>query len=350
MSGDILEALIRDYMGLYFPFVGFAWQGGEPALMGLDFYRKVVELQNRYGSIGQQVGNKLQTNGMLLDDEWCRFLREHKFLAGISVDGPKEFHDYYRVDHSGAGTFDRVMRGVENCKRRGVEFNTLVLLNNRNAGHPDELFDFFVENGMTYLQFIPCVELDATTGRIADFSITSEQYGGFLCRTFDRWCDYGPQRLNIREFDSIVTYHVMGKHTICAYQQQCAGSVVVEHAGDAFCCEFFMEPRWRLGNILETPIERLAGSERRRAFARAKQNLCSRCLVCSCLDLCRGGCVKDRARAGDPSSRESYLCEGYKRFFGYAMPRLTQMAADISAGSMGRHTRAPEKIRWQIHK
>ncbi|MHC4666117.1 MAG: anaerobic sulfatase maturase [Planctomycetota bacterium] len=351
MSGEVLDRLIEDYMQLGFPFIGFAWQGGEPTLMGLDFYSKVVELQNRYGSPGQQVSNKLQTNGMLLDAEWCRFLREHKFLAGISVDGPKEFHDYYRVDHSGAGTFDRVMKAVQHCKDYGVEFNTLVLLNNLNAEHPDELFDFFVQNDMTYLQFIPCVELDPASGGIADFSITPGQYGDFLCRVFDRWLDYGPQRLNIREFDSILTYYVMGSHTICAYRKQCAGSVVVEHTGDAFCCEFFMEPRWRLGNILETAIEQLAASETRQAFARAKQSLCSRCLVCSCLDLCRGGCVKDRARVSDDlSACASYFCEGYKRFFDYAVPRLTQIAAAVNAGSISRHTRAPDKIRWQIRK
>ncbi|MHC4062613.1 MAG: anaerobic sulfatase maturase [Planctomycetota bacterium] len=351
MSGEIVEALIRDYMSLDFPFVGFAWQGGEPTLMGLDFYRKVVELQNSYGKAGQQVSNKLQTNGMLLDDEWCRFLHEHKFLAGISVDGPKEFHDYYRVDHSGAGTFDRVMKGVQCCKEYDVEFNTLVLLNNLNAEHPDELFDFFIQNDMTYLQFIPCVEPGPASGTIADFSITPEQYGDFLCRVFDRWLDYGPQRLNIREFDSILTYYVLGRQTICAYQKQCAGSVVIEHTGDAFCCEFFMEPQWRLGNILETPIEQLAACDMRQAFARAKQNLCSRCLVCSCLDLCRGGCVKDRARVGDESSVcASYLCEGYRRFFDYAIPKLTQIAADVNAGSIGRHVRAPERIRWQIRK
>jgi len=349
MSEEVLETLIRDYMGLGFPFVGFAWQGGEPALMGLDFYRRVVELQNKYGSTGQQVSNKLQTNGILLDGEWCRFLREHKFLAGISVDGPKEYHDYYRVDHSGAGTFERVMKGVQCCKEYGVEFNTLVLLSDRNVGHPDELFDFFVQNDMTYLQFIPCVEGDASSGGIADFSITPRQYGDFLCRVFERWLDYGPQRLNIREFDSILTYYVMGRQTICAYQKQCAGSVVIEHTGDAFCCEFFMEPQWRLGNILHTPIGELAACETRQAFARAKQNLCSRCIVCSHLELCRGGCMKDRARVSDaPPAHESYFCEGYRHFFDYAVPRLMQIAAAVNAGSMGRHTRTPEKIRWHI--
>jgi uncharacterized protein len=351
MSDEVLERLVKGFMQLGFPFVGFAWQGGEPTLMGLDFFRKVVELQKKYGTAGQQVGNKLQTNGILLDGEWCRFLRENKFLAGISIDGPRRFHDSYRLDHSGAGTFDKVMRAIENCRKHEVEFNNLVLLNSRNVEHPDELFDFFVDNDMTYLQLIPCVEVDPATGKIADFSITPQQYGEFLCRIFDRWHSYGPAKLNIREFDSIVTYYVMGKHTICTFSKQCSGSIVVEHTGQCFPCEFFVESKWRLGSILETPLGELAAGSKRRAFARTKQNLCNKCLVCSYLDVCRGGCVKDRVRlSGRALSGESYFCEGYKLFFDYTLPRFVQIAADIGAGSAGRHVRSAGRIRWQIAK
>jgi uncharacterized protein len=351
MNDEVLEGLIRDFMQLRFPVVGFAWQGGEPTLMGLDFYRRAVELQKKYGRPGQQVSNKLQTNGILLDAKWCRFLHENKFLAGISIDGPKEFHDYYRVDRSGSGTFDRVMRGVEDCKKHKVEFNSLVLLNNKNVKHPDALFDFFVENDMTYLQFIPCVERDPDTGKRADFSITPQQYGEFLCRIFDRWYSYGPEKLNIRQFDSIVTYYVLGKHTICTFSEQCAGFLVVEHTGDCFGCEFFVEPKWRLGNILETPMKKLAASSKKRAFARAKQNLSNKCLVCTYLAICRGGCMKDRVRLNNGrANRESYFCEGYKRFFDYTIPRFTQIAAAISAGSATRHTRSADRVRWQIQE
>jgi uncharacterized protein len=351
MSDEVLNRLVKDFMELRFPVVGFAWQGGEPTLMGTDFYRRAVELQKKYGSGGQQVSNKLQTNGILLDVKWCRFLHDNKFLLGVSIDGPKEFHDYYRLDHSGSGTFDKVMRAIENCKKYGVEFNTLVLLNNRNVEHPDELFDFFIENDLTYLQFIPCLERDTATGKAADFSITPQQYGEFLCRIFDRWYSYGPQKLNIRQFDSIVTYYVMGKHTICTYSKQCTGFLVIEHTGDCFGCEFFVEPKWRLGNILETPMKQLAAGSKKRAFARAKQNLCNKCLVCAYLAVCRGGCMKDRVRLTDHgANRESYFCEGYRRFFDYTMPRFTQIAAAISAGSAARHTRSAERVRWQIEK
>ena len=351
MSDDVLEKLVRDYMQLGFLVSGFAWQGGEPTLMGVDFFRKAIELQKKYGSVGQQVSNTLQTNGVLLDDNWCRFFHDNKFLLGISIDGPKEFHDRYRIDHSGTGTFDRVIRGIRTCQKHDVQFSALVLLNNNNVEQPDALFDFCIENDLTYLQFIPCVETNPTTGKPADFSITPKQYGDFLCRLFDLWYGYGPDKLNIREFDSLTTYYVMGKHSICTYSKQCTGFVVIEHSGDAFCCEFFVEPKWRLGNILETPLEKLAGDSNKRAFARNKQKLCDKCLVCGHLDICRGGCMKDRHRWNDKDEeRESYFCESYRQFFDYTLPRFKQIAADIKNGSAGRHTRSADKIRLQIEK
>jgi uncharacterized protein len=350
MSEQVLTKLVEDYITLDFPVVGFAWQGGEPTLMGIDFFRKAVELQKKLGRSGQEVSNTLQTNGVLLDNNWCRFFHENKFLLGISIDGPKEFHDQYRLDHSGTGTFDRVMRGIENCKKHQVEFSTLVLLNNRNVEHPETIFNFLIENELTYLQFIPCVETDLTTNTIAEFSITPKQYGDFLCKIFDLWYEYGPEKMNIRDFDSLVTYYVMGKHTICAYSKQCAGFVVIEHNGDAFCCEFFVEPKWRLGNILETPLEKLAVSIVKRNFARDKQNICNKCLLCRYLDICRGGCMKDRVRLTADTAGQNYFCESYKQFFKYSIPRFMQIAAAIEEGSLARHTRSADKIRLRIQK
>jgi uncharacterized protein len=351
MSDEVLDTLVKNYMSLGFDVSGFAWQGGEPTLMGVDFFRRAVELQKKYGSAGQQISNTLQTNGVLLDDEWCRFFHDNKFLLGISIDGPKEFHDLYRIDHSGTGTFDRVIRGIRTCQKHDVQFSALVLLNNYNVEQPDALFYFCIENGLTYLQFIPCIEMDAATGRPVEFSITAGQYGDFLCRLFDLWYNYGPEKLNIREFDSLTTYYVMGKHTMCTYSIQCAGFIVIEHSGDAFCCEFFVEPQWRLGNILETSLEKLAGDRKKRAFARNKQKLCDKCLVCRHLDICRGGCMKDRARWNEKDKgRESYFCESYKQFFDYTIPRFKQIAADIKNSSIGRHTRSADKIRLQIEK
>lgn len=338
MSDEVLEKLVRDYMGLRFQMSGFAWQGGEPTLMGLDFYKKAVELQKKYGVSGQEVGNSLQTNAILLDNaDWGRFLHEAKFLVGVSIDGPKELHDYYRLDLGGHGTWDRVMAAIACCKEHKVEFNTLSLVDNLTGDHPDEVFDFLIELGVRYLQFIPCVEVDPATGEIADFSVSPKQYGDFLCRIFDRWLEFGPQKLSIRDFDSILNYCVGGHHTICTFDRQCSQYIVIEHSGDVFPCDFFVDPKWLLGNIFETPIEKIAASAQKRAFARKKQNLCNKCLVCRHLAICRGGCMKDRAPFDkNDYGRESYFCESYQKFFDYALPRFMQLAAQIRAGSLVR--------------
>ena len=330
MSEEILERLIKDYLQLGFPVNAFAWQGGEPTLMGLDFFKKEVELQNKYGTPGQQITNSLQTNGILLNDEWCKFLADNNFLLGISIDGPKEFHDFYRLDHSGAGTFDKVVHGIEKCKEYNVEFNTLTLLNEHNIEHPEEVFNFLIGLGVKFMQFIPCVEINPETNKIADFSIKPSQYGDFLCKIFDLWSAYGPEKVSIRDFDSILSYCLSSHHTICTYDKRCGQYIVIEHSGDAFCCDFFVEPKWRLGNILETPIEKLASSEIKRKFDRIKQNLSNKCLICRFLALCRGGCVKNRISVGnDFSGTETYFCQAYKKFFEYSMPKFLQIAANI---------------------
>ncbi|TFG48070.1 MAG: SPASM domain-containing protein [Candidatus Brocadiia bacterium] len=191
--------------------------------------------------------------------------------------------------------------------------------------------------GIRYLQFIPCIETDPATGKLADFSVTPEQYGRFLCRIFDRWYEYGPTKLSIRDFDSVLAYCISGKHTICTFDKLCADYIVVEHSGDCFPCDFFVDPEWRLGNILETNIGALATCKKKREFSRLKRNLCSKCLVCRHFALCRGGCMKDRS-AHDSSKfdRESYLCEGYKMFFDHAMPKFMQIAATLKADRSAR--------------
>jgi uncharacterized protein len=348
MSPQVLDKLISDYCQLGFDVAAFAWQGGEPTLMGLDFFEVAVQLQKLYAKPGTQISNTMQTNGVLLDDKWCRFLHENRFLVGISIDGPKEFHDHYRVDHAGSGTFDKVFRAIENFKKYKVEFNALILLNDNNVDHPDVLFDFLAANGIKFVQFIPCVETDPATDKVTDFSITPDQYGRFLCRIFDRWYDYGPEKLNIREIDSLISYFVLGSHTICTYNKQCGGFVVVEHTGDCFCCEFFVQPQWRLGNILQTPLEKLATAGLNRTFARLKQNLSNKCLLCRHLAVCRSGCLKDRMPRDPNQPQESYFCESYLRFFDHATGRARQIAAAITAGTTCRRTRDASKVRLQI--
>jgi uncharacterized protein len=329
MSDEVLDKLISSYMRLKFPSSSFAWQGGEPMLMGLDFYKKVVELQQRCGTDGQVVTNALQTNGILLDEQWCKFLSEYKFLVGISLDGPKEYHDYYRRTPSGRGTFDKVMAGIESCRKNKVEFNILVLVSAGNVGAPDKIFDFFKELKIKYLQFVQCVENDPATGRITEFAITPKQYGDFLCRIFDRWIEFGPDQISIRTFDSILSYLMAGEHSICTFRPQCNDYIVIEHNGEAFCCDFFVEDRWRLGNILETSIEKLAADKKKRKFARLKTTISNKCLICRHLDICRGGCLKDRIVINGDYKAASYFCDSYKNFFDYALPRFYQIAAKL---------------------
>lgn len=328
MSDQIQEKLVRDYLALDFPISSFAWQGGEPTLMGLDFYRRLIDLQSEYGKPGHYISNSLQTNAILLDDEWCQFLHDHNWLIGISLDGPKEYHDAYRIDHSGQGTFDRVMSSIRRCKDHRVQFNVLTLLNDKNVQHPDDLFDFFIEHNIKYLQFVPCVEIDPATNKLASFSITPQQYGDFLCRILHRQIEYGISKVSVRITDSLVNYLLHGRHTDCTFMKSCSDYIVIEHQGDAFCCDFFVQDEYRLGNIMETPIGDLANSEIKRNFARLKKQLHNKCLICRYCDMCRGGCLKDRLPLNDGFKVPSYLCPAYKQFFDYAVPKLRQILAE----------------------
>jgi len=333
MSSQIQQKLVKSYLECRFEQSSFAWQGGEPTLMGLDFYKRLVDLQKKYASPKQVIVNTLQTNGVLLDDDWAKFLAENRFLTGISLDGPKEFHDYYRKDKGGKGTFDRVIAGIDACGRNKAEYNILVLLNNINIQHPDELFDFFTGLGVEFLQFVPCVEQSKEAmNKPAPYSITPQQYGLFLNRIFDRWLDYGVRRLSIRLFDSILSCLIGRPPTECTFGRRCADYIVVEHNGDAFCCDFYVTSETRLGNIMEAQIDVLADSEIKRNFNRKKAEIDNKCLVCRYLDICRGGCPKDRAMLSGTHKVPSYFCEGYKMFFDHALPHLRAMAKNIQQG------------------
>ena len=329
MSDDVLNKLVSSYVSLGFPESTLAFQGGEPTLMGLDFYKKVVDLEKQYGNPSQTISNALQTNGILLDDDWCKFLAQYNFLVGISLDGPKKFHDHFRLDFNGKGTWDRVMASINRCKEHNVEFNILTLVNSFNVGSPDEIFDFFVEQDIKFLQFIACVEQNPETGDIADFSITPKQYGDFLCGIFDRWYDYGPRKISIRLFDSVISYCVLGRHSICTFMPKCNDYIVIEHTGDAFCCDFFVTEEWKLGNIMETPIEKLASGQVKKKFSGSKRKMHNKCVVCRHLDICRGGCMKDRIVISGKYDDPSYFCEAYKQFYDYTMPRFWQLAAEV---------------------
>jgi serine-type anaerobic sulfatase-maturating enzyme len=330
MNLNTAEKIISDFLSLDFSVSSFAWQGGEPTLMGLDFYKQIVHLQQQFGEKGQTISNAFQTNGIALDDQWCSFLSKHKWLVGISLDGPKKYHDYYRLDKSGKGTFDKVIAAIEKCKKHKVQFNILVLLNNKNITAPDELFDFFTSMNIKFLQFIPCVEKDPQSSGVMDYSITPQQYSRFLCRIFDRWIDYGPEKISIRTFDSLMNYALHGRHTNCTFSQKCGDYLVVEHNGDVFCCDFFVDNDHRLGSLLDTPLEKLFFSDTKRKFARQKSELNNKCLICRHNAVCRGGCPKDRLIHNDSFSDVNYFCDSYRTIFDHCLPRLQQIAFNLT--------------------
>lgn len=332
MSDQVAEELVRSYLRLSLPHSSFAFQGGEPTLMGLDFYKRIVELQKKYATDSQSVTNALQTNGILLDDdEWCKFLADNDFLVGISMDGPREYHDTYRLDHAGKGTWDRVMASIEKCRKHNVQYNILVLLNNINVQHPDEVWDFFIEQKVKFLQFVQCVERDPQTGEIADFSITPKQYADFMCRIFDRWQQHGVRKVSVRSFDSILSHCLGQGHTECTFMPKCADYIVIEHDGGVYCCDFFVEGGSHLGNIMETPIGKLASSKKKRDFNKQKRNLPNKCIVCRHYGICRGGCPKDRRMADSEMKIETFFCDSYKQIFDYTLPKMWQLAAEVNS-------------------
>ena len=325
MSDAVAETLIRDTMQMGVS--TFSWQGGEPTLMGLDFYKRVVELEIKYGLPGMSVANALQTNGVLLDGHWARFLAEYKFLIGLSVDGPKRLHDTYRRDVQGKGTFEGVMRAARVLRDNGVEFNVLTLLNDRNVKEPDAVYDFLLANEISFMQFVPCVE-PGGKGEAAPFSITAEDYGEFLVRVFDRWVEDFP-KVSIRDFDDLLMRELGQRPGTCTVSERCGSYVVVEHNGDVFACDFFVTSKWRLGNMMETPLDEIVQSEKLEEFAAAKSALGPACERCAFVAKCYGGCQKHRIVLGGNPTDPSYFCKAYKRLHEHVAPTMPGLAERI---------------------
>ena len=324
MSDQILENYIRQYITAQrVPEVNFAWQGGEPTLMGLDFFRKVVAYQQKYARPGMKIENTLQTNGTLLNDEWCRFLAKNRFLIGISLDGPREVHDVYRKDKGGAPTFDRVVRGVNLLRRHKVDFNVLTCVSAANVHQPLEVYHFLRDEiGAEYIQFIPIVERDNDTGFqegtvLTSRSITGKQYGDFLIAIFDEWVHRDVGRVFVQIFDTALGRWLGAPGGLCVFQETCGKALVMEHNGDLYSCDHFVEPRHLLGNILETPLIELVGSEQQLKFGlNKKASLPRYCRECPVLFACNGGCPKNRTDlTPDGEAGLNHLCKGYKAFF-----------------------------------
>ena len=327
MDELVLSTMIRKFMAIGMPVSSFGWQGGEPTLMGLDFYRRALELQRQFAKPGQRVANALQTNGTLLDDQWGAFLNANKFLVGISVDGPEGIHDMSRVWADGRGSHADVMRGMDVLKRHGVEFNVLTLVSSANQDRPLEIYNYLKSLGVMYHQYIECVEFDEDR-KLSPFSVDPLKWGQLLCAVFDEWIKADTRTVSVRLFDSVLVKLLDKVANVCALGTDCRQYFVVEHNGDIFPCDFHVNPEWRLGNILAEDFGPLLDSPLYRSFGTRKRELSAKCKACEFLDICAGCCPKNRPGANPATT--SALCEGWKLFYGHSLERFKALAADIA--------------------
>ncbi|NIA16086.1 MAG: anaerobic sulfatase maturase [Nitrospiraceae bacterium] len=322
MSDEVLERMVSGLMQLRFPQSVFAWQGGEPTLAGVDFFRRVVAFQQRYGISGQFVSNSLQTNGILLDEEWCRLFREYHFLVGLSMDGPQHIHDSVRKTGDGRGTWEKVRQSAHLMDQHNVEYNILCVVNAANIRMGADLLRWFVDNGFSYVQFIPCLEPGL------EHNVDADAYGDFLCSTFDYWSKDGFGKVSVRDFDSILSARMGVPGVMCTYGRRCNHYIVIEHTGDVYPCDFYVYDEWKLGNLMDAPIESFMQHDLYRQFA-GQKNKVPACRGCTWRKMCYGGCQKDRRIVGDVT-QPSPLCPAYKKFFAHATPRLNALAKRLA--------------------
>jgi len=329
MSDEILDEIIRQVLTQAGDFVSFGWQGGESTLMGLDFFRRAVEFQKKYG-FGQTVGNGLQTNGLLLDRQWASFLQKYQFLVGLSLDGPEHIHNRYRFLQGGQGSWSQVMDRAKLLLDSGVAVNVLTVVNDYSVQFPEEIYAFHKNLGLAYMQFIPCLEPEpGAPDKKAPYSATPEAYGEFLVKLFDLWlADFvdGQPTTSIRFFDSIFYTYVGLEPPDCTLLPQCGVYIVAEHNGDVYPCDFFVEPGLKLGNIKEKKVIDMLNSRFQSAFGLRKSALSDTCLSCRWLAHCNGGCPKDR-RFYHAKPGLNYFCKSYRMFFCHADSRLRKLAA-----------------------
>jgi uncharacterized protein len=359
MSDELLQTYIRQLLEAQ-PLgeVNVAWQGGEPTLMGIDFFRRAVAYVEQYRQPGQSILHTMQTNGTLLNDEWCAFFKQHRFLVGLSVDGPKHMHDAYRVDKHGAGSFEQVMRGWQVLRRHEVDFNILCTIHAANADHPLEVYRFFRDDlQAAYLQFIPIVERTTEAliplanlgwgkrpggdrplytqhgAQVTDRSVRAEQFGRFLIAIFDEWVRRDVGKVFVQTFD-VALGSWLGQHNLCIFSPTCGNAVALEHNGDLYSCDHYVEPDYLLGNIRDTPMGELVASPKQRAFGQHKLDSLPRyCRECEVLFACYGECPRNRfitTPDGEPGL--NYLCAGYKLFFKHIDPAMKTMADLLRQG------------------
>jgi len=379
ISEPLLETFIRQYFeGQNCKEVVFSWQGGEPTLLGVDFFKRVVELQRKYCPPHVRCENDLQTNGVNLDDAWCAFLREHNFLVGLSIDGPRLLHDHYRKDRSGRGSFTRVFRAAKLLKKHNVSFATLSCVNRRTSKHPLEVYRFLRDEvGSLRMQFIPVVEpigfrqaaprrrdthlspvagfpkgRRGTTGpAVEDWSVEPEDWGDFLCRIFDEWHRRDLGKIHVNYFEAAVETWMGHISPLCTLSPMCGKGLALESNGAVYACDHYVYPEYFVGNIVERPLEEMAYSESQEQFGRAKEELLPEyCRRCEYEFACFGECPKNRfieTPTGEPGL--NYLCSGWKKFFGHIDERIQRIVRGLGANVV-KEARTPAAAHWRPEK
>ena len=347
MSDEMLEQFTREYIEAQtMPQVLFTWHGGEPLMRSIDFYKKALALQKKYAH-GKQIDNVIQTNGTLLTDEWCEFFAKNHWLVGISIDGPQEYHDHYRVTPAGKPSWEKVMQGIQLLKKHRVEWNAMAVVNAYNAEHPLEFYHFFRDNGCQYLQFTPIVErlTEHEDGRtlaslvdnreipLADASVTPQQWGNFLCTIFDDWVRHDVGKTFVEIFDCTLANWMGVLPGICAYSKECGHAGVMEHNGDVYSCDHFVFPEYKLGNIRDQSLIDMLYGEKQQVFSRLKHtSLPRQCKECDMEFACHGECPKNRFekdKYGEPGL--NYLCQGYYQYYTHVAPYMDFMKRELLA-------------------
>jgi uncharacterized protein len=341
MTEDLLEAyIVQQIEASPEPVITFSWHGGEPTILGVDYFRKVVELQRKHQPSGRRISNGIQTNGLLIDTDWCRFLAAEGFAVGLSLDGPPALHDHYRVTKGQQPTHKQVMHAYKLMRQHKIPVDILCVVHAQNVQHPLQVYRFFKDIKAQYLGFLPLVERQPhTEAGVSDRTVPPEAFGVFLCTIFDEWVRHDIGRIMVQFFEESARPARGLPHSLCIFRRTCGDVPVIEHNGDFFSCDHFVTPEHRLGNIRDTPLVELLESPAQYAFGQAKLETLPRyCQTCEVRVMCNGGCPKDRIlRTPDGEPGLNYLCAGYKRFFTHCRPYVTQLAALARARKPAAH-------------